>query len=102
MYVLVLVSCPDKGEAARIGRMAVEKRLAACATLIPEARSVYRWKGRVEEADEALLILKTREELFQRLERLVAENHPYTVPEIISLKIDEGHIPYLEWIREET
>jgi periplasmic divalent cation tolerance protein len=80
----------------------VEKRLAACATLIPEARSVYRWKGRVEEADEALLILKTREELFQRLERLVAENHPYTVPEIISLKIDEGHMPYLEWIREET
>ena len=97
-----MVSCPDKGEAARIGRMAVEKRLAACATLIPEARSVYRWKGRVEEADEALLILKTREELFQRLERLVAENHPYTVPEIISLKIDEGHMPYLEWIREET
>ncbi|MBS7645967.1 MAG: divalent-cation tolerance protein CutA [Candidatus Bathyarchaeia archaeon] len=102
MYVLVLVSCPDEGEAARIGRIAVENRLAACATVVPRTRSIYRWKGRIEEADEALLMVKTREELFRRLEKLVVENHPYSIPEIISLRIGEGHTPYLEWIREET
>ncbi|MEM2122824.1 MAG: divalent-cation tolerance protein CutA [Candidatus Bathyarchaeia archaeon] len=102
MYVLVFVSCPDEVEAARIGKMAVENRLAACATIMPKARSIYRWKGRIEEADEALLIVKTREELFRRLEKLVVENHPYSLPEIVSLRIDEGYTPYLEWIREET
>ena len=102
MYILVLVSCPDEETAVRIGRTAVENRLAACITVIPRVKSVYRWKGQVEEADEVLLLIKTRGELFQRLEEAIVERHPYSVPEIISIRINQGHTPYLEWIKEET
>ncbi len=102
MYSLALVSCPDVDTAATIGRTVVKERLAACATVIPGVESIYWWEEKVKESREALLLLKTRSSLFKRLEKVIAANHPYSVPEILSFKIEEGYTPYLKWIDKET
>lgn len=97
-HVVVLVTGPSADEAERIGRALVEERLAACANLIPSISSAYWWKGKIEEATEALLILKTRQDLVERLVTRVRALHSYTVPEVIALPILGGNPDYLRWI----
>lgn len=97
-HVVVLVTGPSVDEAERIGRALVEERLAACANLIPSISSAYWWKGKIEEATEALLILKTRQDLVERLVTRVRALHSYTVPEVIALPILGGNPDYLRWI----
>lgn len=100
--LLCLCTCPDEPTAARIARALVEARLAACVNLLPAVRSVYRWQGRVEEAGEALLLIKTAPERFPALrERLVAL-HPYELPELIAVETAAGLPAYLDWIAAET
>ncbi|MBI2973862.1 MAG: divalent-cation tolerance protein CutA [Armatimonadetes bacterium] len=97
-HVVVLVTGPSADEAERIGRALVEERLAACANLIPSISSAYWWKGKIEEASEALLVLKTRQDLVERLVTRVRALHSYTVPEVIALPILGGNPDYLQWI----
>lgn len=97
-HVVVLVTGPSADEAERIGRALVEERLAACANLIPSISSAYWWKGKIEKASEALLILKTRQDLVERLVTRVRALHSYTVPEVIALPILGGNPDYLQWI----
>lgn len=97
-HVVVLVTGPSADEAERIGRALVEERLAACANLIPSISSAYWWKGKIEEATEALLVLKTRQDLVERLVTRVRALHSYTVPEVIALPILGGNPDYLQWI----
>lgn len=97
-HVVVLVTGPSADEAERIGRALVEERLAACANLIPSISSAYWWKGKIEEATEALLVLKTRQDLVERLVTRVRALHSYTVPEVIALPILGGNPDYLRWI----
>lgn len=97
-HVVVLVTGPSADEAERIGRALVEERLAACANLIPSISSAYWWKGKIEEATEALLVLKTRQDLVERLVARVRALHSYTVPEVIALPILGGNPDYLRWI----
>lgn len=97
-HVVVLVTGPSADEAERIGRALVEERLAACANLIPSIASAYWWKGKIEEATEALLVLKTRQDLVERLVTRVRALHSYTVPEVIALPILGGNPDYLRWI----
>jgi len=80
----------------------VSKRLAACASLVPGVRSVYRWKGKVEEADETLLVLKTPASRVRALVAAVVELHPYEVPEVLALPAAEVLPAYAKWVREET
>lgn len=97
-HVVVLVTGPSADEAERIGRALVEERLAACANLIPSISSAYWWKGKIEEATEALLVLKTRQDLVERLVTRVRALHSYSVPEVIALPILGGNPDYLRWI----
>lgn len=92
----------EEDEAARIGRALVEENLAACANIVGPVRSIYRWRGAIEDAREFLLIIKTQARLFDRLALRVKELHSYQVPEIIALPLTAGWKPYLDWILEST
>lgn len=98
----IYVTVGSEEEAAAIGRAAVEKRLAACANLLPGIRSIYRWRGAIEEAEEVVLILKTREERVGQLVDLVREMHSYDCPCVVALPIAAGNPDYLQWIGQQT
>ncbi|MGO9056180.1 MAG: divalent-cation tolerance protein CutA [Candidatus Binataceae bacterium] len=99
---VVFVTAPDEDRAVKLGRALVEERLAACANLVGPIRSIYRWKDKIEDAAEHLLIIKTRASLYSALEKRVKELHPYEVPEIIAINIESGLPQYLSWIHEST
>jgi periplasmic divalent cation tolerance protein len=97
--IVVLVTCGSKKEARKIAQALVDRRLAACVQEIGvPMRSTYRWKGRVESANEVLLLIKTSRKRFSAVSTLVQELHSYDVPEIIALNIAEGPREYLDWI----
>jgi periplasmic divalent cation tolerance protein len=98
--ILVLTTVPEE-EAEALARTLVEERLAACVNRVPGLRSTYRWRGQVERADEELLIIKSRADLFASLKHRIVELHSYDVPEIIALPIIEGSEPYVRWLDEE-
>lgn len=100
-YCVVMITCPAR-VAKRIARAVLDGRAAACVNVIPRVRSLYLWKGKVEDAHEALLLVKTRIALVDKLERVVKGVHPYDVPEMIVLPITRGYTPYLEWIAAES
>jgi len=101
-YTVVYVTTPDEKTAKTIANKILEKKLAACVNIIPNINSIYRWKGKIEEDQEALMIIKTRRELFETLTKTIKEMHPYEVPEVIGIPIIEGYKAYLEWIKDET
>jgi len=92
------VTCGSIGEARKIGRGVVEKKLAACANILAGVESIYRWKGKVESAREALVAIKTTTSRLRELEREVKRLHSYELPEFIVLQISAGSLGYLEWI----
>jgi periplasmic divalent cation tolerance protein len=98
--LLIYITCADKVEAKRLGRLAVEGRLAACANIIPGMKSIYRWQGEVTESQEAVLILKTTAARFPRLREALVAAHSYEVPCVVALPIAAGHQPYLDWLEE--
>ena len=101
--LLVLITAPDLETARNLARELVAKKVAACVNISPGLISIYSWKGQVEEDQEVLLLVKTRERLLKdRLIPLVQDLHPYDLPEIISLPITSGSQAYLQWIREES
>jgi periplasmic divalent cation tolerance protein len=97
-YRIVLVTCGSMPEAQRIGRSAVEKKLAACANILPRVDSIYRWKGKVERAREVLLLIKTTTPRLRQLESEVKHLHSYDVPEFVVLSITAGSREYLAWV----
>lgn len=99
---VLLATAPDADVAARIARALVEERLAACANLVANVRSIYRWQGRVEDESEVMLILKTRTERVAALAERLRALHPYEVPELLVLSVESGLAPYLDWVRAET
>lgn len=101
-YIVVLITAPTEAEASKIGRDLVEARLAACVNIVRNIRSIYRWKGNIEEGDEALMIAKTRRSHLEDLIGRVREAHSYSLPEIIALPIPAGSEEYLSWLRDET
>jgi periplasmic divalent cation tolerance protein len=99
--LFVYVTASDEAEAKRVGRAVVEERLAACANIIPGMSSVFRWEGAVQEASEAVLILKSTTDLLELLTARVKELHSYAVPCVVGLPIAGGNPDYLGWIRAE-
>ncbi|MGV8118398.1 MAG: divalent-cation tolerance protein CutA [Candidatus Xenobiia bacterium LiM19] len=101
-YCVVYVTCSTKEEARKVAMPLVEKRLAACVNTVPLVESLYWWEGKLETAEEVLLIIKTKEKILDSLILEVKKNHSYTVPEIVALPIVEGNRDYLQWIENEV
>jgi periplasmic divalent cation tolerance protein len=97
---VTLTTCRDVREARRIARALVRERLAACVNVVARVESVYRWKGKVETAREALLVIKSTTARSKRLAARVKELHSYDVPEALTLRIASGSADYLRWVRE--
>jgi periplasmic divalent cation tolerance protein len=97
---LVLTTCPDVETGERIAHTLVDERLAACVNILPVAKSVYLWKGRVESAAEQLLVIKSAERAFRAIQKRLLELHPYELPEIITVPVTGGFADYLAWIRD--
>jgi periplasmic divalent cation tolerance protein len=100
--VTVLTTVASQDEAATLVRALLERRLIACGTIIPGARSLYRWEGRIADEAEVLVLLKTRSARLETLEAAFGELHPYKVPELLALPVSAGHEKYLSWITRET
>jgi periplasmic divalent cation tolerance protein len=99
--IVVLSACSSEEEGRRIARKLVEERLAACVSVTRQARSFYRWKGAIEEADECLLVIKTSRALFGRLRLELEKAHSYEVPEVVALPVIEGAPNYMNWLTAE-
>ena len=100
--VALLVTAPDEETGRRIARALVEERLAACVNVLPGVHSIYRWKGAVEEADEVMLVAKTRAERAAALAARVRALHPYELPEVVALPVTDGSRAYLRWVVAES
>ncbi|MGC8796297.1 divalent-cation tolerance protein CutA [Thermodesulfovibrio sp.] len=101
-YMVIFITAPNEEEAIKIAKTLVEEKLAGCVNIIKNIRSIYSWQDKIEDEPEVLMIVKTRSELFEELEKRVKSLHSYTVPEIIGLKIKKGSESYLNWLSEVT
>jgi periplasmic divalent cation tolerance protein len=101
-FISVYIVAADTAEALSLADALVGERLAACANVLGGVRSVYRWQGQVERAEETALIAKTRSDLFDRLAARVRELHSYDTPAIVAWPITSGDAAYLDWIARET
>lgn len=100
--VVVFITTPSEESADKISRNLLDEKLAACASIIHGVRSLFWWEGKIDEANECLVICKTRQSLVERLTESVRKHHEYKVPEIIALPIIGGNWDYLKWIKEST
>ncbi|MCO5107838.1 MAG: divalent-cation tolerance protein CutA [Burkholderiaceae bacterium] len=100
--LLILSNVPDQGVAATIARALVDERLAACVNVLGACRSVYRWKGEVEEADEVTLLVKTTRRRHAACQERLKALHPYEVPEIVTIAPDAVWPAYAHWAIAET
>ena len=98
--IVVLSTCASPEEAGKIARTLVEKRLAACVNILPAVRSIYRWKGAIEDDQETLLLIKSSRALFGELRAEIQKLHSYEIPEAIAIPIVDGLERYLEWMAD--
>jgi periplasmic divalent cation tolerance protein len=97
---LVLTTAGSEDEARKIAHALVDRQLAACVNIVPQIESIYRWQGKVESAQEWLLLIKTTAEKFPAVRNAIRELHSYDLPECIALNIDDGSPAYLQWITD--
>ncbi|MCU1257137.1 MAG: CutA1 divalent ion tolerance protein [Bryobacterales bacterium] len=100
--IVLFTTCGSPEEAERLARMVVERRLAACVNILPPVRSIYRWRGTIEESAESLLLIKTSRPRFDELSAALRAAHSYEVPEILALPVVAGSPDYLAWLEKET
>jgi len=100
--LLVLTNLPDRASAERIAQSLVESHAAACVNILAECSSVYRWQGKIENATEFPLLVKTTGAAYPQVEELIRSQHPYELPEIIAVFVDSCLPAYLQWIAQET
>ena len=101
-YLLILSTAPDAETARQIGTALVEMQIAACVNVLPQGQSIYRWKGKVETAEEHTLLIKTNAANLRIVEKELTERHPYDVPEFVAIPIEAGSSAYLAWISDST
>lgn len=97
-YIIVLVTAKDKKQAKSIAQALLQDKLVACVNVMDAIESMYWWQGKIESSKECLMILKTTQSLFSKVEKIVKEKHSYDTPEIIALDITNGSKSYLNWI----
>ena len=98
MQQLILCTCPDQNSAEMLARLLIEANLAACVNVMPGLTSIYAWQGKIETAQEHLLLIKTHKDRYAAVETVLKNAHPYQLPEIIAVTIDQGFPEYLQWI----
>lgn len=101
-YIVIYCTTPNKREGKEIATALVENGLAACVNIIDKVESVFSWNGELTEEKEALLIIKTRQELFSKVNNTIQKLHSYNVPEVIAMPIIDADETYLKWISHET
>lgn len=97
---LVLTTAASPQEAEKIARHLVDHRLAACVNIVPQIQSIYRWQGKVESAQEWLLVIKTTAERFPAVRDAICKEHSYDVPECVAVSIEDGSPRYLQWLED--
>lgn len=100
--LILLCTCGTHDEALTIANSLVEARLAACVNVLPPVQSIYRWQGKVETAQEVLLLIKTTQERFPAIRDRITQLHSYDTPEIIAIPIVDGSEKYLAWLRDQV
>ena len=96
--IVVFSTCASREEADKLARLVVEQGLAACASIVPNVRSYYRWQGAVETADEYLLVIKSARRQFAALSAALERAHSYEVPEVLAVPVVAASAPYLAWL----
>jgi periplasmic divalent cation tolerance protein len=99
-YILVFMTASSKGEAKKIVRSLLEEKLIACANMIDSVSSVFWWQENIKEEKEVLVIMKSHQELFNKVSTRIREVHSYDTPEILALSIVDGSSQYLEWMNK--
>jgi len=97
---IVLTTAGSEEEARKIARCLVDQGLAACVNIVPRVESIYRWKGKIESAQEWLLIIKTTAERFPAVRDAIRELHSFDLPECIAFSVEDGSSPYLQWLED--
>jgi periplasmic divalent cation tolerance protein len=100
--LLVFTNLPERAAAERLAEALVAKRLAACINILAPCRSVYRWQGAVQHAEEHPVLIKTTRAAYAELEAEIRAHHPYELPEIVAVPIERGLPAYLDWVAAET
>lgn len=97
-YYIALTTCPNPDIANQLALGIVEQQLAACVNIFPAIQSIYQWQGKIEQENESLLVIKTLQQQLAELESFIQKQHPYEVPEFITIPIESGSKAYLDWI----
>jgi periplasmic divalent cation tolerance protein len=100
--IIVLTNLPDRQAATRLATLLIEQRHAACVNVLAECTSVYRWEGSIRMATEVPLLIKTSSSAYPQLEEIIRANHPYELPEILSIPVGGGSLAYLDWVATES
>jgi periplasmic divalent cation tolerance protein len=100
--LLVITNLPDAESARALASTLVEQRVAACVNVLAPCQSIYRWEGKVEEAEEVTLLIKTSAARYAALEEAIRAYHPYELPEIVAVRIEKGLPDYLAWVAAAT
>jgi periplasmic divalent cation tolerance protein len=100
--LIVFCACPNQESAEQIANNLIENRLAACVNISSPIKSVYRWQGEIETAEEVMLLIKTGASSYDRLEQAILSLHPYELPEVVAVPVDKGQQNYLGWITQCT
>lgn len=98
---MVLVTVP-KDKAKNLANILLQEKVCACVNIIGGLESFFWWEGKIDAETESLLIIKTKDSSFSKLEELIKKNHPYSVPEIIGFQIDKINKSYLDWLNKEV
>ncbi|OGG41683.1 hypothetical protein A3A21_02985 [Candidatus Jorgensenbacteria bacterium RIFCSPLOWO2_01_FULL_45_25b] len=99
--IIIFTTIHDRKQTKRMAKGLVMERLVACVNILP-VESVFRWKGKLEEIREQLLILKTTKKNFKKIERYIKKHSGYEIPEIVAIPASAVHAPYLKWVKAET
>ena len=99
--IVVFSACDSAEQAETIAKALVDQHLAACVNIVPGARSIYRWKGQIEDTAEWMLIIKSRRDLMEPLRAAIGKIHSYEVPELLAVPVVDGSESYLAWVDRE-
>ena len=100
--LITLCTCPSQAVAEEIATSLVEQGIAACINIIPKITSIYKWQGKLEKDEETLMLIKTDQSRYRDLEQALLSLHPYELPEIIAVPVEQGLTGYLNWVTQCT